>query len=244
MAVIWQLQDGTTRYEVRSAGTSLRLYTNGAFHSQHSDKHLFTGAIWDLLSIPACFVRATNPRSVLMLGVGGGAAIHQIDKLIETEQIIGIEFNPVHIQIAKDLFKVVGDHIRLEHADARKWIREHHSQFDVVVDDLFVDAADDPERPFALDREWLDDLTRTVGKNGLLIQNHLSQGAATEAADQLKDDFASVLFFSVPQYENVILAAYRRPLERRSSARRFEQMLKTQHPGALRKLRYRIRQYY
>ena len=244
MAVIWQHQEGDTQYEVRSAGTSLRLYTNGAFHSQHSEKHLFTGAIWDLLSIPACFVRATIPRSVLMLGVGGGAAIHQIDKLIATEQILGIELNPIHIQIAKDIFKVKGNHIKLIEADARKWIDEHHSQFDVVVDDLFIDAADDPERPFVLDREWQDSLSNTVGQYGVLIQNHLSQKAATAAADQLKDHFSSALFFNVPQYENVVLATYRQSIERRSAARFFEQSLKTQHPGAIRKLRYRVRQYY
>ncbi|MFT5012624.1 MAG: spermidine synthase [Patiriisocius sp.] len=244
MAVIWQHEDGDTKYEVRSAGTSLRLYTNGAFHSQHSEKHLFTGAIWDLLSIPTCFVRATAPRSVLMLGVGGGAAIHQIDKLIATEQIVGIEFNPIHIQIAKEIFKITGDHIKLVEADARVWIAQHHSQFDVVIDDLFIDAADDPERPFILDRQWQDSLARTVGQYGLLIQNHLSQSAATAAAEQLKDHFASALFFTVPQYENVVLAAYRQPIERRSASRFFEQMLKTKHPGALRKLRYRIRQYY
>jgi spermidine synthase len=244
MATIWQLQDGATLYEVRSAGTSLRLYTNGAFHSQHSEKHLFTGAIWDLLSIPTCFVETTTPRSVLMLGVGGGAAIHQIDRLIETAQIIGVEFNPVHIEIARDIFKVCGDHIRLEQADARQWVRQHHSQFDVVVDDLFVDAEDDPRRSFAVDPQWLNNLERTVGRNGVLIQNHLSQSSATQAADELKPHFASSLLLTVPQYENVVLAAFRNPIERRSAVKQFEQKLKTQHPGAIRKLRYRIRQYY
>lgn len=244
MATIWQLQDGDTLYEVRSAGTSLRLYTNGAFHSQHSEKHLFTGAIWDLLSIPACFVQSSTPRSVLMLGVGGGAAIHQLDRLIDTAQIIGVEFNTIHIDIARDIFKVAGDHIRLEHADARQWVRQHHSQFDVVVDDLFIHAPDDPERSFAVDQQWLNDLDRTVGRKGVLIQNHLSLAAAEQAADQLKGKFASTLMFTVPQYENVVLAAYRNPLERRPAVRQFEQRLKSQHPRALQKLRYKIRQYY
>ena len=179
-----------------------------------------------------------------MLGVGGGAAIHQIDRLLDTAQIIGVEFNPVHIKIAEEIFKVSANHIRLEHADAREWVRKHHSQFDVVVDDLFVDSVDDPERPFALDQQWLNDLDRTVGSNGVLIQNHLSQQAAQKAADKVKSRFASCLFFTVPQYENVVLALYRNPVERRHAVKQFEQRLKIQHPGALQKLRYKIRQYY
>lgn len=241
MATVWELNQDGVHYEVRSAGSSLRLYTNGAFHSQHSDKHLFTGAIWDLLSIPCCFVSA---RSVLMLGVGGGASIHQINRLIHPEQIVGIEFNPVHLQIARDIFQVDGPNIRLELNDARNWVSKHHSRFDVVIDDLFVDAPDDPERPFASDKSWLSELNRIVSPNGLLVQNHLSREAALKTAESLKDQYASALLLTVPQYENVVLALFRQQINRRAVVKDFEQMLKAEHPGAHRKLRYQVRQYF
>ena len=241
MALIWELYENDVHYEVRSAGSSLRLYTNGAFHSQHSEKHLFTGAIWDLLSIPACF---TSTRSVLMLGVGGGAAIHQINKLVHPEKIVGIEFNPVHLKVATDIFKVTSPNIQLKLGDARLWVAQHHSQFDMVVDDLFVDAEEDPERPFLSDHAWFNDLNRIVSENGVLVQNHLSREAALETADALRDKFSSALLLNVPQYENVVLALFRDQINRRSVVKNFESMLKKQHPGAHSKLRYQVRQYY
>ncbi len=241
MAIVWELNQGGVHYEVRSAGTSLRLYTNGAFHSQHSKKHLFTGAIWDLLSIPCCFVSA---RSVLMLGVGGGASIHQINRLIHPEQIVGVEFNPVHLQIAREIFQVDSPNIRLELSDARDWVHKHHSRFDVVIDDLFVDAQDDPERSFASDKNWLSELNRIVSPQGLLVQNHLSRAAANQTAEALRDHYASALLLTVPQYENVVLALFREKINRRAVLKDFEQKLKSEHPGADRKLRYQVRQYF
>ncbi len=241
MALVWELEKDNVRYEVRSAGSSLRLYTNGAFHSQHSEKHLFTGAIWDLLSIPACFA---NTHSVLMLGVGGGAAIHQINRLVAPEQIVGVEFNPVHLQIAEQIFKVTGPNIRLELGDARQWVANHHSKFDMVVDDLFVDAKDDPERPFKCDESWLAELDRIVSATGILVQNHLSRDAAVATADALRTEYQSALLLNVPQYENVVLALLREKINRRGVVKDFEHMLKTSHPGAHGKLRYQVRQYF
>ena len=241
MAIIWQHDEAGIHYEVRSAGSSLRLYTNGAFHSQHSEKHLFTGAIWDLLSIPACFA---TTRSALMLGVGGGAAIHQINQLVAPEIIVGIDFNPVHLKVAKEIFKVQGPNIELHLGDARKWVSQHHSQFDMVVDDLFVDATDDPQRPFDLDQDWLLALNRIVGNEGVLVQNHLSREAAIATAEKLKQHFNSALLLTVPQYENVVLALIRNQVNRRALLKQFEHMLKTRFPEADKKLRYQVRQYY
>ena len=179
-----------------------------------------------------------------MLGVGGGAAIHQINKLIEPEQIVGIDFNPVHLKVAEEIFKVTAPNIRLELSDARKWVSHHHSRFDVVIDDLFVDAAEDPERSFVSDEAWLANLNRIVSQDGALVQNHLSRTAAIATADALKTEFQSALMLNVPQYENVVLALYRKQINRRSVVKSFEHMLKAKHPGAHSKLRYQVRQYY
>ena len=67
MAIAYQKIVGDVRYEVRTAGGSRRLYTNGAFHSQYNPKHIFTGAAWDLLSLPSlCLAQA--PKNILVLG--------------------------------------------------------------------------------------------------------------------------------------------------------------------------------
>lgn len=56
MAIVWSRQLSGVHYEVRSAGNSLRLYTDGVFHSQYNPCRLITGHVWDLLMLPAFFL--------------------------------------------------------------------------------------------------------------------------------------------------------------------------------------------
>ena len=53
MAIVWQRKIKGRDYQVRSAGKSLRLYTEGVFHTQYNPDHLLSGGIWDLLALPA-----------------------------------------------------------------------------------------------------------------------------------------------------------------------------------------------
>ena len=72
MALVYQKQLGNSHYEVRSAGASLRLYSNGVLHSQYNPNTPVGGTIWDLLLLPG-FFKDTPPKRILVLGLGGGA---------------------------------------------------------------------------------------------------------------------------------------------------------------------------
>ena len=67
MAILWSQRVGDTRYEVRAAGSSLRLYNNGILHSQFSERCPATGSVWDLLWLPALFRVGGMPRRLLLL---------------------------------------------------------------------------------------------------------------------------------------------------------------------------------
>ncbi len=69
MALLYLKQEDNTRYEVRSAGASLRLYSNGVMHSQYNKNNPINGAIWDLLLLPGFFA-LTPPKRILVLGLG------------------------------------------------------------------------------------------------------------------------------------------------------------------------------
>jgi hypothetical protein len=102
MTIVWQKQSGGCLYEVRSAGRSLRLYTDGVFHTQYNSDNPLTGHIWDLLMLPAFFYEPNAINRVLVLGVGGGASIQLIKQFVGPETIVGVELNPTHIYV--DLF--------------------------------------------------------------------------------------------------------------------------------------------
>ena len=125
MALLWQKQTRDTCYEVRTAGSSRRLYTNGVFHSQYRPGRTHSGGIWDLLVVPAFFRPPGRIRRVLLLGVGGGSAIHLLRQFVEPVEIVGVELSKTHLQIARQFFGIEKNMATLHHADAVKWLQEY-----------------------------------------------------------------------------------------------------------------------
>lgn len=198
-------RDGVT-YEVRSAGNTRRLYTNGAFHTQFNPQHLFTSGVWDLLSLPSLCL-PTPPKKVLVLGVAGGTAIHQLCKMHNLEQIVGIELDSTHVQLAKDYFQLDYPKLELVQADARKWLETCHDKFDYIVDDIFIHAEGDPQRPYAADQRWLRLLTQHLTINGTLVQNHIDNRQSKRALGYFSG--GAVLEFSTEKYANKVLAWFK-----------------------------------
>ena len=194
------------RYEVRTAGASRRLYTNGAFHSQYNPRHLFTGAVWDLLSLPSLFMMKA-PRRVLVLGVGGGTVIHQLNQLHPLKNVVGIELDPVHIDIARNHFDLNYPHTSLILADGKSWLSESTECFDYIVDDIFLHTAADPMRPHAPDREWFDQLLAHLAPGGAIVQNHISRRDARRASNTVRSSLR-VLPFETQMYENCVIACF------------------------------------
>jgi spermidine synthase len=249
MALLWSYienpGDQQTRYEVRTAGATRRLYTNGAFHSQHHPGRLLGGGIWDLLTLPALFSQHPVDR-VLLLGVGGGTAIHQYRKVCHASSITGIELNPIHIRIAEQFFDCQGTGIKLVCADACQWVVQQDDTYDVLIDDLFLDGADDPFRANTLDTAWMKAMTRCLNSQGMIIQNHLDLESARHVALQpwVKSQFASAILFATPHFENVILALYRTRTTKIAGRRRAARHIKALDTGAARRLNFQTEQLY
>lgn len=238
MALVHQQTRKGVTYQVRSAGRTRRLYTNGAFHTQYHPGRTFSNGIWDLLTIPALYsmMRTGTPEiaradtSALVLGVGGGTAIHHCHTLLGVNRIIGVELDAIHLRLARRYFglnRVPG--LTLVQADAIRWIRQHRQRHQLVIDDLYLHAPEttgatravaDPVRPALPDpRDWLKTLSRRVSGGGVLVQNALDARRARQIAHAgqpwLEKEFPSALLFTMPQYTNGILALYRNPVRAR-----------------------------
>ncbi len=176
MAILWQKIIGTTRYEVRSAGATRRLYENGILHTQYNPNKVLTGSVWDLLSLPAFFFD-TPPRRVLVLGVGGGAVIRQLQHFFPDIHIDAIELNPLHIQLGKKYFGLGGKQLHLHLDDAVRWLHEYEGErFDLIIDDLFAEVAGEPQRAVALDAKWFKTLLERLSPRGALVANCADAG--------------------------------------------------------------------
>lgn len=174
LAIVWSKHTAESHYEVRSAGQTVRLYTNGVFHSQFNPGRTVDGSLWDLLSLPALLLPPQSELNVLVLGVGGGAVIRQLSVLLEQPRIAGVDLDPVHVQIARRWFGISETMATLVEADAIEWLEDYQGEaFDLVIDDLFGEQDGEPVRAVALNPQWSSQLQRVLKPGGMVIINSL-----------------------------------------------------------------------
>lgn len=172
MAILWEQTLEGVHYQIRGAGRSRRLYTDGVFHSQYNPRQDVTGGIWDLLMLPAFFYPPGEIRRILVLGVGGGAVIHMLRRFVQPECLIGVELNPVHLRLAREYFGVDETLCELHQADAVDWVARYRGPpFDMIIDDLYGESGGEPQRAVNANTRWFDSLLRLLDPRGLLVAN-------------------------------------------------------------------------
>lgn len=145
---------------------------------------------------------------MLLLGVGGGSAIHLLRRFVEPAEIIGVELSKTHLQVARQFFGIKKNMATLYHADAVKWLEEYDGPpFDLIIDDLFGNE-DDVERAVPADTPWCNTLLKNLNKNGMLVMNFIGSKAVKQSAcmadPSIMQYFKSMFQLSLPAYENVI----------------------------------------
>ncbi|KUJ84935.1 methyltransferase domain-containing protein [Microbulbifer flavimaris] len=228
MALVWEKRSGGNHYQVRCHGASIRLYSNGVFHSQWNERDPLKGSLWELLFLPAFFLPKERIRSVLLLGVGGGALIRLLQRFLNPERVIGVDLDPTHLTVARRYFGVRD--AELVCADARSFVADYLADpsspgFDLVIDDLFGHSGGVPVRAVDADKRWcrqLLQLARGSGGEGadpgLVIANFGSRRelqASAWRSPAVREKLDSSWSAELPGYENCVLAASAGPLVRR-----------------------------
>lgn len=237
MALLWQKRVGSNHYQVRSHGASVRLYSNGVFHSQWNPRDPLKGSLWELLLLPAFFLPERQIRSVLLLGVGGGALIRLLQRFVEPDRIVGVDLDATHLQVARRYFGVRDT--ELVRADARDFVEgqlrsKEPGSFDLVIDDLFGHGSGEAERTVVADSGWCENLLRLLSPDGLLIGNFgsrrelLASGWREKSVrGQLRGGWTA----EMPAYENCVLAVSRQPLPMADLAARAPDAINPRNPS-------------
>ncbi|WP_323844019.1 methyltransferase domain-containing protein [Microbulbifer magnicolonia] len=245
MALLWQKRMGGSLYQVRSHGASVRLYSNGVFHSQWNSRDPLKGSLWELLLLPAFFLPEHRIRSVLLLGVGGGALIRLLQQFFQPDRIVGVDLDATHLRIARKYFGVRD--AELVCADADSFVSSQLDSgesvsFDLIVDDLFGHGTGEPERTVAADRPWCEKLLRLLHSDGLLVSNFASRRELLSSGwrdqrvrAQLRDCWTGDL----PGYDNSVLAVSRQSLSLADLAARAPDKINPRNP--FRRLDCRLR---
>jgi len=209
MAILWRHRAGGRTYEVRGAGRTRRLYTDGVFHSQFNPAQPVTGNLWDLFVLAGLCLARGGVRRALMLGVGGGAAIRLMQRHLQPGHIIGVDLDAVHLGVARRFFGVGGRNVELVHDDAVAWLERYRgAPFDLIVDDLFDAGDGTARRSVEMTRAWGAGLARHLAADGVLAVNFASLGelkcSALVQGRALRSRFARTLVLKTPQNENAV----------------------------------------
>ena len=228
MSVLWEAERAGTRYSVRAHGASVRLYSNGVFHSQWNPERPFAGGVWDCLSLPALYRPAERVRRGLLLGVGGGAVIRQLERLVPFEALTAVEIDPVHLAVARRWFgvddAVAAGRVELIEGDAVRWLAARSGEpFDLVVDDLFGHVDGVAARARALTPDWAGWLRDAACADGLVVVNCIDGRELRRAASTFADEgLTHAHRWSQGGYENAIGVFSAAPLASREWSRRLD----------------------
>jgi spermidine synthase len=228
MAIVWQKIVDNVNYEVRQAGKTVRLYTDGVFHSQYHPHRHILGGIWDLLVLPSFFYDSDTLQRILLLGVGGGSVIHHLQQFHAPLEITGIELNPVHIDIAQKYFKINDSLATIVESDAVVWLEKYNGpKFDIIIDDLFGEHEGEPVRAVEANPEWFSLLDKNITEQGMLVSNFVSPRNLKECgyfqSRSTANKFDAAIQFTLPAYENAIGAFIKKPVDTAELRRRIYQ---------------------
>jgi len=246
MAVVWQQEKQGVLYQVRSAGKTLRLYTDGVLHSQYNPNQPVTGHAWDWLMLPAFFYPEDAIKRVLVLGVGGGTVIHQLHHFIKPDEIVGVEMSKTHLSLGKRFFGLKKKNIQLIQADAIAWLNDYQGQpFDMIIDDVFSEADGEPLAASSADNNWFQLMLRHLNRQGVIVKNFIDRKSLRQSSlltnKTGNKGFRSCYQFDNPFNENVVVACSKAQLDVRYLRKR---LLETPRLNPTRKtcrLRYRLR---
>jgi len=248
MAIIWQQTIGNDRYEVRNAGASIRLYSNGVFHSQYNPEQKISNSIWDLLILPTFFYSFGSVKRILILGVGGGAAIRLLHNYASPEKIVGIELNPTHLSVARRFFKISKKHAELVCDDAVQWLKNYSGPtFDLIIDDLFGHQEGETLRAVKLDSAWLTLLNKNLSRQGLLVANTAElkdfKNSGFMTNKRVRHSFKSTYKMTHPTCENRVFVFSKKEIDLKTLKQNIREIQHAQPRNALLKLALRMRKF-
>src|SRR5688572_9092454 len=144
--VIEKVETPWNSMAVVETGLRIDLDVEGATYATWHPTQLMTGYSWDALSL-GCLLRADGPpRSVLILGLGGGTVARQLRAFIPDVRIVGVEIDKGVVDAATTHLHLGEAGVEVHVGDAYDFLAGADDKFDAVVDDLFLSGATDVVR--------------------------------------------------------------------------------------------------
>lgn len=197
--------------EVWKSDLAAEFRVAGAVHAFYHRRRFLTGLVWDMLAASALLGTREEPRSVLMLGLGGGTSLRTLRHLLPACRFTAIEIDREIVRLARRHMALDETGVEVVSGDAYAWLRKNRRTFDVVIDDIYLAGRTDVFRPQGMDRRLLANLRDCVAPGGVLAVNLVTGPGhrATQTAIRriLRDNFPEVRSVQSPAAMNEVLVA-------------------------------------
>jgi len=152
---------------------NIDIYRAGRYYSLRVNGLHQSGQMAAKLWLTAFKRLSINPKKILILGLGGGSVVKVAQSLWPQVKIVGIEIDPVMIQISQDYFNLKNNkNLKIISANAFSWIKKNQTKFDLIVVDLFHGRIIPPKsRSIA----FISKLKASLNPKGVLIFNQLNR---------------------------------------------------------------------
>ncbi|HWB02022.1 MAG TPA: hypothetical protein VG796_03295 [Verrucomicrobiales bacterium] len=142
----------------------------GAIHAWWGRDHFLTGLAWDNMAAGVLSHPGT-PKSLLMLGLGGGTSLRTVRHLLPDIEITTVEIDGDMIALAREYMGLDAIGANVVTGDAYGWLRKNKRKFDIVFDDVYGVTSEDVVRPGLYTPDLLAALKRSLAKDGLFAAN-------------------------------------------------------------------------
>lgn len=174
---VWERPDG---YDFEVAGGTHATWTRG---------RLLTGYAWDAITAGVLLRSGPLPRSLLMLGLGGGTGVRQVRHLLPDTRITAIEIDPAMVDLARRYMELDSLAIEVVVGDAYAYLDRSCDEFDVVVDDVYLGSGDDVARPTDYSEDLISRLVSRLSGGGVLVTNIVTARGHHKAQVSIRQAF-------------------------------------------------------
>jgi predicted membrane-bound spermidine synthase len=209
-ALLEERQTQWNTMAVVKVGDRIDLDVQGATYATWHPRQVLTGYSWDGLSL-GCLLRFDGPpRSVLVLGLGGGTVTRQLRALLPDVRIVGVEIDDGVIDLARRWLHLDDSNVEVHVGDAYDFLARGTERFDAVIDDLFLTGAEDVVRSRIPEGDTLALVRSRVAPGGVVIANVITdvgphQAVRRRARAAFRAGFASARVITPPRGLNEIL---------------------------------------
>ncbi|MCR9096567.1 MAG: fused MFS/spermidine synthase [bacterium] len=189
-------------------GDTRSLVVDETFASFYRPGEIVTHCVWDAIAAPILWLPPKRRRRILVLGLGGGSVARIARALAPEAEIVGVEFEPEVVRLARRHLDLDEIGLRVEVADARTWVEaesERAPRYDAILEDVFVGSGDDVHKPDWIPEPMHAQAFGMLAPGGVFVSNTLDEHA--RVAKSMRAHFEGLVAIETEDYDNRVLAA-------------------------------------